>query len=157
MVKVRLEEMESFNVIGIFIRTKNEEGHADQQIPKLWNRFWEEEIIKKIPQRTEDTIYAVYTDYESDFRGSYTFLIGCKVPENTPIPDGMIEREIPAQKYVVYTAKGNYPESLIDTWGEIWGSQTPRAYSADFEVYNEDFTGDQNSKVDVYVALKSAD
>ena len=61
--------IQKFNVIGISVRTTNENGQSAKDIEALWVKFWGEEIQKQIPNKVNDDIYAVYTDYETDFNG----------------------------------------------------------------------------------------
>src|SRR5690606_1631514 len=71
--------IQKFYVIGISIRTINENGQSAKDIETLWGKFWGEEIQKQIPNKVNDNIYAVYTDYETDFTGPYTTIIGLPV------------------------------------------------------------------------------
>lgn len=71
--------IEKFSVIGISVRTTNENGQSAKDIEALWGKFWGEEIQNQIPNKINDDIYAVYTDYETDFNGPYTLIIGLTV------------------------------------------------------------------------------
>ena len=51
-------------IIGIETRTTNQNGQAMQDIGGLWNRFFSENIISKIPNAVNSNVYAIYTDYE---------------------------------------------------------------------------------------------
>ena len=59
-------QLEPFKIIGISVRTTNENGQAMKDIPFLWNKFFEENIKDKIPNRLTDDLYCVYTHYEKD-------------------------------------------------------------------------------------------
>jgi len=82
-------KVESFKVIGISVRTSN--GHSDvaKHIGDLWGRFMSKGIIEHIPNKLEESIYSLYTDYETDHTGAYTAVIGCKVSSFDEIPKGM--------------------------------------------------------------------
>jgi predicted transcriptional regulator YdeE len=58
--------LESFKVIGISVRTTNENRQATKDIPFLWKKFFEENISSKIPNKLSDDLYCVYTHYEKD-------------------------------------------------------------------------------------------
>jgi predicted transcriptional regulator YdeE len=96
----------------------------------------------------------VYTDYESDFNGPYTTIIGCKVSSLKDIPNGLIGKTIPDSKYQVYKSTGKLSISLAKTWEEIWNSDIHRRYSADFDIYGEKARDFENAMVDTYVAVK---
>ena len=76
----RIVEQQEFSVIGIQVRTSNaEEVTGGGAIPKQWAGFFSEGIADKIPNKLDSTIYAVYTNYASDYNGEYDFIIGMKV------------------------------------------------------------------------------
>ncbi len=65
MQKVKIEP---FKLIGIAIRTTNEEQKAIKEIAALWQRFMSGNILEKIPDKLDYTIYSLYTWYEGDTR-----------------------------------------------------------------------------------------
>src|SRR5688572_27609795 len=133
-----MENIEQFNVVGISIRTTNENGQAMRDIPALWNRFVAEKIVTGIPNKTDDDIYCIYTDYELDHTKPYTTILGCKVSSLDDIPAGMTGKTIEKSTYSRHTAKGNLMQgSVITEWVRIWSAGLPRAFTADFEVYGE--------------------
>lgn len=146
---------EEFTVVGITVRTSNTPGQADQHIPTLWNRFMEEEIATKIPNKVDDTIYAVYTDYEGDHTQPYTTLIGYRVKNLDNIDESLTVKIIPASNYAKFTAKGNLVGgAVIDTWMDIWKADVPRTYTADLEVYGEKAVNPSNGEADIFVAVQ---
>ncbi len=125
-----------FNIVGISTRTTNENQQAAKDIPKLWEKFFSNNIASKIPNRTDNNIYCVYTEYEEDFTKPYTVLIGCKVESLSSIPDEMIGKSFDGGKYKNFTTeKGKLSEVVIGKWMEIWETDLPRKYTADFELY----------------------
>ena len=130
-------KMESFKLIGIAIRTTNENGQSATDIPLLWNRFMTEGLLEKIPNKVDNTIYCVYTDYEKDHTKPYTTILGCKVTNFDLVPEGMVGKEIAAANYSVQTAKGNLMQgAVINAWTKIWNSDLQRTFTADYEVSN---------------------
>jgi len=160
-MKTRLSSLIELKLIGIEIRTSNhkESDPSKAKIPGLWGRFMEQEIATKIPNvMRPGTIFAVYRNYESDFRGEYTLTLACQVNALNSIPEGMIGFTIPAARYMVFTAEGQIPESIIKTWGQIlkyFSDSSPyqRAYSADFEIYDKR-SHTENPEVEIYIAIQ---
>lgn len=147
----------AFYFIGIEVRTNNRDEMSDKgKIGPLWRRFYADNILSKIPGKRGDAVLAIYTDYESDVNGEYSFVIGSAVDSLAQIPAGFVGGEIPAAKYAVYSsARGAIPGVIIDVWRRIWNDQTiVRAYASDFEVYGPDAADPQNAQVDVYVSVK---
>ena len=150
-----MEKSEQFSVIGISTRTTNENGQSAQDIPKLWNKFLTENIAEKIPNKADNTVYCIYTDYEKDYTKPYTTILGCKVSSLENIPDGLIGKFFDAATYSKHTAKGNILQGLIfNEWTKIWNANLDRAYTADFEVYGEKAQNPENAEVDIYVSVK---
>ena len=84
------QKVKEFNVIGISVRTTNENGQAGQDIPALWNNFITNGLADKIPNKIDTSIYCIYTEYEKDHTKPYTTILGCKVSDLLTIPDGMV-------------------------------------------------------------------
>lgn len=79
-VTARIMHEPGFRVIGISTRTANAiEISGRGVIGKQWDRFMKEGLLGKIPDRVDANILALYTDYESDHSGAYTFILGAKV------------------------------------------------------------------------------
>ena len=146
--------LDAFHVIGVFVRTTNVNNKALKDIGELFGNFVSENISEKIPSKISDDIYCVYTDYESDFNGPYTTVIGCKVSSLTDIPTGLTGITIPESKYQVYKSTGKLSVSLAKTWEGIWNTDLNRRYSADFDIYGEKAKDFENAEVETYVAIQ---
>ncbi|MBW4888867.1 GyrI-like domain-containing protein [Mucilaginibacter sp. HMF5004] len=148
-------QTEAFSIAGIAIRTTNENGQAAIDIPKLWDRFLSENIMALITNRTDDTIYSVYTDYEQDHTKPYTTLLGCKVKNIDEIPEELTGKTFAPGKYVKFTAKGKLADGIVyQEWVKIWGSDIPRAFTADFEVYGTKAQNPDDAEVDIFIAVQ---
>lgn len=147
-------EIDSFSIVGISVRTTNQNGKSQIDIGGLWQRFMGENLIAKISNKASFETYCVYTDYESDFNGAYTTIIGCRVHSTNNIPDGFIKKDIAKGKYLKIESKGKLPDCVAKSWGAIWQSIIDRAYLADFDVYGEGCKDPQNATVDIYVSIK---
>lgn len=146
--------LETFQIIGISVRTTNENGQAAIDIPALWNRFFTEEIASKINGKLSNDLYCVYTDYEKDHTKPYTTLLGYKVESSVVVPEGFTGKTIGTHIYDVKTAKGKMSEGLVfKAWQDIWASGMPRAYTADFEIYGAKAQDPENAEVDIYIAI----
>lgn len=148
------EKIESFSVIGISVRTTNENQQAMQDIGVLWQQFITENCIEKILNKIDSTVYCIYTDYEKDHTKPYTTILGCRVSDTSTIPDGMIAKNISTGAYQKITAKGNiFQGALAEAWTQIWNSDIKRVYTADFEVYSDKAKDPENAEVDIFIAI----
>lgn len=142
-----------FKMIGIAIRTTNENGQASIDIPKLWERFFSENLSAQIPDKAADDIYSVYTDYELDYTKPYTVILGYRVNSLEVVPEGFTGKSFEGGTYTKFTAKGKLADGMVyEEWTKIWNSELPRIYTADFEVYGTKSQVEQ-AEVDIFIAL----
>lgn len=148
-------KVDSFNVIGISVRTTNENGQAGKDIPLLWEKMIRENILNSIPNRVDNTIYSIYTDYEKDHTRPYTTVLGCKVENLENIPEGMTGYSFNGGDYIKFITKGDPSKDLvINEWMKIWGMDLDRLFTADFEVYGEKAQNPSDTEVDIFIAVK---
>jgi predicted transcriptional regulator YdeE len=146
---------EAFKVIGIKVRTTNENMQSAKDIGELWGTFMSENIVEKIPNKIDSSILSIYTNYESDHTKPYDTIIGCKVSNLNKIPNGMIGQEFEKRNYAKFISKGDLTQGAVyGTWTEIWNQDLDRTYSADFEVYGEKAQNPTNAEVEIFVAIK---
>ncbi|TXI15217.1 MAG: AraC family transcriptional regulator [Pedobacter sp.] len=148
-------QLDQFQVIGISVRTTNQNGQSQKDIGNLFGRFMMENLIEKIPNKENNDIYCIYTDYESDQTAPYTTIIGCRVSSLQSIPEGFISKVIPKTTYQIYTSKGKLPDCVGETWMKIWNENSPnRKYIADFDVYGSKSQNPTEAEVDTYLSIR---
>ena len=147
--------IEPFHVIGIAKRTSNVNGQAAKEIAELWQQFMSENILEKIPNKVDPSIYSLYTEYEGDHLKPYTAMLCCKVENLNNIPEGMLGKSIAGGSYVKLSTKGDLAKGIIvDQWTRIWEMDLDRAYTADFELFGEKAQDPSNAEVDFFIAVK---
>jgi predicted transcriptional regulator YdeE len=144
-----------FKVIGISVKTTNENNQAAQEIANLWGKFMSENVLDAIPNKIDRTVYSIYTDYEGDHTKPYTALLACKVENLNTIPEGMIGKSFDGGNYVKLTAKGDLTKGLIvNEWSKIWEMGLERVFTADFEVFGEKAQNPLDAEIDFLIAVK---
>jgi predicted transcriptional regulator YdeE len=145
---MKFEHVDEFQVVGAAARTSNaREMTPDGVISKLWGQMARQATI------------ALYTEYESDEHGEYTFVLGGKSGPAGGVPDGSAMKTVPSGRYAVFTSeRGPVQKVVVETWQRIW-SELPaagnlRSYVADFEVYDERASDPATAVVDIYVGVK---
>ncbi len=152
-VKAGLAEIDTFDIIGVSTITDNQ--RATDDINALWEQFFKEQIGQAIPNKTDDIIYAVYSDYEGDHEAPYRLTIGYRVTSNQT-PSTLHRVTVKTGEYAVMSAAGAQPDALIETWQAIWSSQDlPRSYQTDFEAYGPRFFEDGVNEVLVHIGLNT--
>ncbi len=148
-------KIEPFNIIGISIRTTNENGQASKEIAELWGKFMSESILEKIPNKVDNEIYSLYTNYESDHTKPYTAILGCKVENLDDIPNGMVGKSFSGGTYTKITAKGDLMQGLVvNQWSKIFEMELDRTFDTDFEIFGEKAQNPSDAEVYFYVGIK---
>ena len=156
-------ELPEIKLLGILCRTNNtaEMNISSAKIAPTIQKYFRQAVGEEIPNRKNPgTTYCVYTDYESDFTGDYTYFIGEEVKFVGDSMEGFSSIIIPAQNYAKFTSKpGIMPEVCIDMWQNIWKLKSgelggKRAYLADFEVYDKRALDPSKTVLDIYVGVK---
>lgn len=138
-------------VAGIAVRTNNSSLDMTNAIGNLWKRFYEEDVYADIPNKISPKVLGVYTDYENNEKGEYTFLTCCAVSEK-PMDKRLTVLRIPAGRYAKFTVNGDVNKAVSDVWQAVWKLDLPRSFVCDFEEYqNSDMT---NAEINLYIGLK---
>lgn len=148
-----------FDVIGIAIRTTNKDAISKDTITQLWERFFTENALAKIPNKLNDTMVALYYNYENKRDGAYDILVGVPVSSIDQIPEGMIAKHVPAAKRMVLASEvGPVGQVVLDLWKEIWAweddNEITRTYEVDYELYDARCRDTQKAQVDVHIGVK---
>ena len=123
---------EAFQAIGVSVTTTNErEASTKGKISELWNRYFQEQMMHHIPNKKTKATFAFYSNYESDETGTYTFTIGTTISSLEDVPENMT------------------------TWKYIWqwSKENKRAFTTDFELYDERALDPNHAQLDIYIAL----
>lgn len=153
MQKVKIEP---FKVIGIAVRTANENGKSAQDIGQLWGKFITDGIAGKIPNKVDESVFSIYTNYQADHTKPYDTILGCKVSSLEEIPEGMVGQSCEGGTYGKFVSKGDLTQGVVfGTWAEINQSNLNRVFTADFELYGEKAQNPTEAEVEVYVGIKN--
>ncbi len=160
---IKLPELK---LVGITARTNNkhlfESDPATNIVAATVQKYFYNQLAEKITLRKKPGVtFCIYTHYESDVTGDYTYFIGEEVTSFGKIEEDLEILNIPQQNYIKFTNQpGPMPSVCIDMWKNIWQMSAvelggERAYVADFEVYDERSRDHQNTSLDIYIGIKS--
>lgn len=149
---MKLVQLEEKQIKGISIRTSNakEMNPETSKIGALVKQF-DTEIL--VDYKNGARVYSVYYNYESDYSGEYSVLAGVDQVENSPVAN-LESVLLPAGTYMIFEAKGEVPQVVIETWMKVWeyfskdNSQYQRSYTTDFEFYKN------QTEIEIYIAIK---
>jgi predicted transcriptional regulator YdeE len=149
-------------VAGFQIRTTNaRELSGEGQIRALWQRFFLENLATQIPNRTNDSLYAVYSNYQSDENGEYDYLLGAPVTGIDHLPAGMTYAAIATGEYaIITTEKGSIIEVMQQAWRAIWAMTAEeiggkRAFLTDYEIYDHRAADPTSAQIEIRLGLEA--
>lgn len=150
-------EIAEFDALTLCKETTNtQEFKGEGIIPQTIQSFFEileQHGLENI--HPELRFISIYTNYETDENGPYTYHYGIIQSENTPFLPECNVFHIKKGEYLKFTTEEG-PLGIVvpKMWQKIW-AMTPqelggeRAYTADFELYNP-----ASTKADICIALK---
>ena len=137
--------IESFTVSGPSVRTNNAlEASGSGKLAGLWSGYY-----KSHPPSSE-TVYGVYSDYESNASGEYTVTAGTRTSSTG---DSVVA--VKPGTYLEFPAEGQMPGAIIDAWKSVWeffskNQSYERAFETDFEKYNG------QTSAAIYIGVKAS-
>jgi predicted transcriptional regulator YdeE len=158
---MNIQRHSGFCVAGISARTSNaHEMSGNGKIGDVWRTFLEPSLVTRIPNKIGVDPIAIYTEYETDHTGHYTYLLGLPVSLVEPLPANLTIRHVPAGRYAVFSSRrGPITQVVQEVWQHIW-SMSPkelggtRAFQTDFEIYDQRASDPENAQIEVYVGLR---
>ncbi|MDH5218134.1 MAG: GyrI-like domain-containing protein [Gammaproteobacteria bacterium] len=149
---MKIIQLDEKQIKGISIRTNNarELNPETSSIGQLYQNF-----DKNVPvdYKNGARVYGVYYNYDSDHSGDYSVLAGVdKITE--PAKVSLEKVSLVPGNYLVFEAKGEVPQVVIDTWTRVWDyfssdtAQHERAYTTDFEYYKN------ADEIEIHIAIK---
>jgi predicted transcriptional regulator YdeE len=154
---------EPIAVAGFEIRTSNAlELSGKGQIEALWRRFFVENLLARIPNRTSESLYVIYSNYASDENGEYDYLLGAPVSSIDGLPEGVTFEAIATGEYAaITTEKGPVKDVMQASWRKIWGLGAEdlggkRAFLTDYEIYDERAADPANAVVEIRLGLEAS-
>ncbi len=142
-------ELAEKKVVGKCIKTANTDPNMKEDISKLWQDFFQNNVPADIINKTTGNVFALYSDYDSD--GYYVATAGCEVSSF----DGEVlaQKTIPASKYAKFIGRGLPCSIAAEMWEKIWQVDLDRTFTGDFEDYTKSYENGEYD-VEIYVAIK---
>lgn len=103
---MNIQQHDGFYVVGLTARTNNaQEMSGKGKIGEVWQEFLRPDLVVKIPNKMGVDLIAVYTDYETDHTGHYTYLLGIPISSAEALPSNLTVKHIPAGRYAVFRSE----------------------------------------------------
>lgn len=145
-------ELSEKRVVGLMIRTNNNDENMTQVIGGLWQRFFADGIYQSILNKQNGCSIGLYSNYENSVRGAYDVTVCCEVSECEKLPIDVEVKIIPAGKYAKFVVRGHMQIAVVEFWTKLWSMDLNRKYSYDFEEYQSG--GDmENCEIHMYISI----
>ena len=120
-------------VVGVSGKVSND---REDLIDSVWELFENSDVLDYLNENNiSEDIVSVYHEFESDYIGKYTLLIGYEVEDDyeTPIGLNFVDIEL---NHTTVVVKGELPDAIFEEWDNIYeDTSKERAYIADFDIY----------------------
>ncbi|MFD1019888.1 AraC family transcriptional regulator [Thalassobacillus hwangdonensis] len=153
----------AFHLIGYGLKTKNQDGQNNQDIPEFWQQYINNQLGLNIPKPLNKNVeLGVCTDFSPE-TGEFVYVIGMEVKEGTDTPEGMVYKSFPELDYAVFTTpeadEESFPSTIQSTWNYIFTEWFPQSSyehrgTLDFELYDERCYGTENKQMDIYIPIQ---
>lgn len=153
-MKYEIVELEEKKVVGVKIKTTNQNGKSIEDIGMTWQKLFADGIYEKIQNKVNNKTIGLYTEYEGDYTKPYTFVAGVEVSEELENNKEIVTKIIPKGKYAKFIITGDVQNSVGQAWQEIWSMDLKRKYNCDFEEYQNNSQDMQNQEIHIYIAIK---
>ena len=138
---------------GFNARTSNADPTMNETIAGLWKQLFETGTFFSMKNKVNAYSIGLYSDDENGAEGEYDITVGCEVTTYDNMPEGMIQKIIPAGNYAKFVIFGDMQAAVADAWQKIWQLPLERTYTGDFEEYvSTEENGE--AEIHIYIAVK---
>ena len=125
------------------------------EIPPLWQAFFEQQVLAKIPNKISDDVYAVYTDFDREVKDpqdiynlGYTLVIGAAVSSAEHLDATLVSTVIPPTTRAVFAVEPALPAQVGAQWFKIWQMpELKRLFAPDYEHYSS------NGEINILISV----
>lgn len=153
-MKYEIIELKEKHVVGLLIRTTNENMQSAKDIASLWQNFICEGVYKAIDNKIDQKTIGLYTDYEKDHTKPYNFMTCCEVYSINDFKAPLEAQIIKSGKYAKFSIRGHIQKDVMTAWQNIWSTNLNRTYESDFEVYHNNSEDINDQIIDIYISIK---
>jgi AraC family transcriptional regulator len=117
----RLVDKPAFCVVGKALRVSTKDGENQRRIPQFWGDCFHDgthaqlTALASLSVLPGDTMLGICTDFAEDMQ-EFTYLIAVET-QSSAVPEGLIEKAVPAMTWAVFESIGAMPEAIQTVWG----------------------------------------
>ncbi|MFC4711710.1 AraC family transcriptional regulator [Planococcus dechangensis] len=162
-MEYRIEEKQAFNIVGKKKRVAIQFEGENKEIAALANSITaeqREEMRSYANMEPQQIVNASFNFDEGrmDEKGALDHMLGFLTTKNEEPGNGLDKIQVPALTWAVFTAQGEFPRVMQETWGKIVSEWLPSSGYELAEAPEISFTGDLSDpahvKSEIWMAVK---
>lgn len=156
-MRYRIETKEAIRIVGVRISLQEDMEENQKNVPIFWDKMLGSTLFSEVCKLTSKDSYGIFgvTAYTNP-QNIYYYIAAST---DKPVPDGMVEFEIPAATWVVFECNGPFKESVqtifkrfLTEWLPFSGYEY--AEMPDIEVYPVSNQELKSGHAEVWIAVK---
>ena len=153
----KIIEKNRFTVIGMDTLTTTEDNEDHKVVQELWDEF--RPRIDEVKNKKNPTRMVGIYKQRKNYPNRFAYIASVEVSTLSDIPKGMIPKIINGSKYAIFTYQGELCD-IDKTYDYIYDEWLPESdfdenkNGDNLEIFNIDFPEEDNSDVDIYIAIK---
>jgi len=153
----KIIEKNRFTVIGMDCLTTTEDNEDHKVVQELWDEF--RPRIDEVKNKKNPTRMVGIYKQRKNYPNRFAYIASVEVSTLSDIPKGMIPKIINGSKYAIFTYQGELCD-IDKTYDYIYDEWLPESdfdenkNGDNLEIFNIDFPEEDNSDVDIYIAIK---
>lgn len=161
-LEFKLVTLPAAKIIGYRINTTTDNGKNREEIPAFWQHYINNRLWENIPGKLRPGIeLGICTEYSED--GTFGYIIGYEVAEDTVVPEGLTEYRLSENEYAVFTTPPVNPDqfssAIHQTWDYAFGEWFPNSgfehsKAPEIEWYDERCMKDGDKQMDIYIPVR---
>lgn len=151
IMNYKIEQMDAFMVAGV-----EKTFHMDssqQEIPKYWQEFFENGLQDKVCP-----VFGIC--FDADASGRFPYMIADFVKSGVELPEGLIQREVPAHLWARFACVGPMPGAIQSVTKQIYSEWLPTngvyevAQYMEIEMYSAGDTASPEYYSEVWIPIR---
>ncbi len=153
----KIIEKNRFTVIGMDTLTTTEDNEDHKVVQELWDEF--RPRIDEVKNKKNPTRMVGIYKQRKNYPNRFAYIASVEVSTLSDIPKGMIPKIINGSKYAIFTYQGELCD-IDKTYDYIYDEWLPESdfdenkNGDNLEIFNINFPEENNSDVDIYIAIK---
>jgi len=151
VMNYRIEQMEAFQVFGA--EQMFQMDNSTQEIPKFWEEFFAKGLQEKVCP-----MFGIC--FDADASGKFPYMIADFVKPGVELPEGFVQREIPAHTWARFSCVGALPGAIQSVTKQIYSEWLPTndvyevAQYMEIEMYSAGDTASPEYYSEVWIPIR---